>query len=43
MSDECDDGYQFEVPDFTSIEHQTFDYVHYKQISGYDSLYMQGK
>ena len=27
-----DDWYQFEVPDFTSIECQTFVYVHYKHI-----------
>ena len=27
-----DDGYQINVPDLTSIERQTFAYVHYKHI-----------
>ena len=27
-----DDGYQFDVPDLTSIERQAFAYVHYKHI-----------
>ena len=30
-----DDGYQLDVPDLTSMERQTFAYVHYKHVLFY--------